>query len=144
MGAAGEWTVERVTAEAAQKTLQPDTWSEPSRDWATVTPVLLDTFPKDAYGPEAQQIVATACERIGLPRPVQVAVGPVSAVLGVPPWHSFLGPRRAGKPVRLHAHAILRFAAPVRGPILLGAGRYRGLGLCRPLVKGFLGPEGDA
>ena len=30
-------------------------------------------------------------------------------------------------------HAILIFSEPVVGPVLLGAGRYRGYGLCRPL-----------
>jgi CRISPR-associated protein Csb2 len=32
-------------------------------------------------------------------------------------------------------HAYLEFDEPVVGPILLGAGRYRGYGLCRPLQE---------
>lgn len=54
-----------------------------------------------------------------------------------------VGPRadvNLGRPgERRHAHAILVFDRPVRGPILLGAGRYRGYGLCRPLS----GPGSD-
>jgi CRISPR-associated protein Csb2 len=28
-------------------------------------------------------------------------------------------------------HAVLQFPEPVRGPVLLGVGRFAGLGLCR-------------
>jgi len=57
----------------------------------------------------------------------------VSAHLGAPASHQF--PRLArkdGSECR-HTHAILIFDRPVVGPVLLGAGRYRGYGLCRPL-----------
>ena len=30
-------------------------------------------------------------------------------------------------------HAVIRFAEPIDGPVILGAGRFVGLGLCRPL-----------
>lgn len=30
-------------------------------------------------------------------------------------------------------HAVIRFPETVRGSVLLGAGRFVGLGLCRPL-----------
>jgi CRISPR-associated protein Csb2 len=33
-------------------------------------------------------------------------------------------------------HVELHFRDPVAGPILLGAGRYFGLGLCRPRSEG--------
>jgi len=33
----------------------------------------------------------------------------------------------------VRVHADIQFAAPVRGPLLLGAGRYFGLGLCLPV-----------
>jgi hypothetical protein len=36
---------------------------------------------------------------------------------------------------RRHTHAILVFDEPVRGPVLIGAGRYRGYGFCRPLER---------
>lgn len=35
-----------------------------------------------------------------------------------------------------HAHAVLLFEREVRGPVLIGAGRFRGYGLCRPLSQG--------
>lgn len=50
-----------------------------------------------------------------------------------PPAPSFPRlPRKDGSLCR-HAHAILVFAERVVGPLLLGAGRYRGYGLCRPV-----------
>jgi CRISPR-associated protein Csb2 len=35
-----------------------------------------------------------------------------------------------------HSHAVLIFDEDVAGPLLIGAGRFRGYGLCRPLVQG--------
>ena len=34
-----------------------------------------------------------------------------------------------------HSHAILIFDEPVRGPVTVGAGRFRGYGLCRPMNR---------
>jgi CRISPR-associated protein Csb2 len=44
-------------------------------------------------------------------------------------------PFETGKPPiqRVLVHATLTFEQPVEGPVLLGAGRYFGLGLFRPL-----------
>lgn len=40
--------------------------------------------------------------------------------VGVPPAHAFLRVQRKDGSERRHAHAILVFDRPVRGPILLG------------------------
>ena len=37
---------------------------------------------------------------------------------------------------RFLTHAIIRFSQPVEGPVILGAGRFVGLGLCRPIRLG--------
>lgn len=47
--------------------------------------------------------------------------------------HAFPRLRRKDGSERRHTHAILVFDEPVRGPILVGAGRYRGYGFCRPM-----------
>ena len=47
--------------------------------------------------------------------------------------HAFPRLNRKDGSDRRHTHAILVFEEPVRGPILIGAGRYRGYGLCRAL-----------
>ena len=78
-------------------------------------------------------MVAEACERIGLPRPVDVVLSQVSLHLGVPHSRAFPGVRRKSDRGRLqHQHAVITFAGPVGGPVILGAGRYRGYGMCRP------------
>lgn len=127
--------------------LRSATWCRPSRRFATATPIALDRNPGDLASrtparaaraaAEAQESIANACERIGLPRPVAVAIGASPMVQGAQPTRMFS--RRSapkGKPPRVMVHAELVFDVPVRGPILLGAGRYFGLGLCMPIGGG--------
>jgi CRISPR-associated protein Csb2 len=64
---------------------------------------------------------------------VDAVVTPVSAHLGAPAAHEFPRLQRKDGSECRHTHAILIFSQPVIGPVLLGAGRYRGYGLCRPL-----------
>jgi CRISPR-associated protein Csb2 len=53
----------------------------------------------------------------------------------VPPAHTFPRMTRKDGSQCRHAHAILIFDQPVVGPLLLGAGRSRGYGLCRPISE---------
>jgi len=121
---------------------------EDSGHWSTVTPVVFDRHPKakdrTEYQREVAGMIAAACESIGLPRPREVIVTSVSAHLGVPPAHAFARLRRKDDSERRHAHAILVFDRSVCGPILLGPGRYRGYGLCRPMGGDAGGRVGDA
>jgi CRISPR-associated protein Csb2 len=57
----------------------------------------------------------------------------VSAHLGVPPSHVFPRLVRKDGGERRQAHAIVVFEEPVVGPVVIGAGRYRGYGVCRPV-----------
>lgn len=105
-------------------------YARASRTWASVTPVVLDRYPNDRRSAEA--VVAAACERIGLPRPVEVGVRWVSSISGAPTVHEFHGQSKQADN-RYRQHATIRFDRPVRGPVMLGAGRFIGLGLCMPL-----------
>jgi CRISPR-associated protein Csb2 len=129
----GRLPLERITAQSPDPpaNLRAATWSRPSASWATATPVLLDRFPKK--GATAEEIVVEACRYIGLPRPREVTPSRFSPLFGVEPSGRFLKTRRVGDPPRLSTHVTLTFYRPVRGPVLLGAGRYFGLGLMRPL-----------
>jgi CRISPR-associated protein Csb2 len=132
----GRLGLERLTAErVVPHNLRTGTWSGPRRKWASVTPVLLDRFPKRGKGVET--VVARACEHIGLPRPVEVVADRYSPLHGVEPSFRFLVRRREGTgsspQPRLFTHVTLTFGQEVRGPVLLGAGRYFGLGLLRPM-----------
>lgn len=134
-----EWRLRREAAPEPQS-LRPGRYAATSRLWASVTPVALDRHPK-AEG-EAEATIAEACARIGLPSPVQVVLGKHAAIRGAPSvrpgarapgWTGWrLPPALTGR--RL-THAVIAFAAPVAGPVLLGAGRFAGLGLCLPLPE---------
>lgn len=131
MGRAGKWFVERLTAEAPQRSLQGIEYSEPAARWATVTPMVLDYVPKDRPDRDLHSIVRLACERIGLPAPVNIEVGQASPFRGVPPSGHFKLVSN-GKQLRLPwMHVAIAFGELVRGPIILGARRYLGFGLCR-------------
>lgn len=140
LGHLGVWRVQRNTSARPPWNLLPETsTADPhgATHWSTVTPVVFDRHPKAKDRAEHQRelagMIVAACESIGLPRPREVIVTAASAHLGVPPAHAFPRLRRKDDSERRHAHAILAFESPVRGPILLGAGRYRGYGLCRPI-----------
>ena len=132
LGDLGEWTVELEGRTDGPMALASRTWVGPARQWSTVTPIVLDRYPK-ADG-EGETIVAAACERIMLPRPRDVVLSAISLHIGVPSANRFPPlPVKFGKSRRYQTHAVLTFDAPVLGPMLLGAGRYRGYGLCRPV-----------
>ena len=109
-------------------------WTGPSTLWASVTPVVLDRHHNGVDKWErAANDLRTACTRIGLPEPREVHLHPVSWVRGAPPARAFPYLTHSGGGRRHHAHALLVFEQAVTGPVLLGAGRFRGYGLCRPL-----------
>jgi CRISPR-associated protein Csb2 len=124
--------------------LHPRTWCRRSQRFITATPIALDRNPGNLRSNlertahkasiEAQQTVADACERIGLRRPASVEVSFSPMLQGAQPVQAFLPwPGRAGRPPRVRVHADIRFDQLVCGPLLLGAGRYFGLGLCMPV-----------
>lgn len=124
-------------------TLRPATWCRPSRRFVTATPIALDRHPGNLRSNHestasraaviAQQLVADACVRIGLPRPNVVEVSMAPLLAGAQPVRSFLPwPATPGRHPRVRVHAMIEFQMPVPGPVLIGAGRYFGLGLCLP------------
>jgi len=147
----GRWQLDRDTQ--GLKNLETIDWwtggNDGATQWATVTPIAFDQHSKAKTRQEREEdlarIIKTGCSRIGgdssakhtpLPEPAHVILTPVSAHLGVPAAHEFPRLSRKDGSERRHAHAILIFDRPVRGPIAIGAGRYRGYGFCRPLRGG--------
>ena len=130
-----ECTIELETRERSPKNLDRETWTRPSRRWASVTPIVLNRhFEGEDKWERAAESVKDMCGHIGLPRPREVLLHPVSLVEGAP--HAREYPRltrKSGGGRRSHNHAVIFFDEPVRGPVLLGAGRFRGYGLCRPM-----------
>jgi CRISPR-associated protein Csb2 len=129
-----EWTLARETRERPPLTLQRPSWTKPSRVWASVTPVVLHHHPKKRAG-DVERILTEAFLSASFPAPESVNIRSVSAVSGaghamaVPPFAEG-GENRC----RYQTHVVARFAQPVRGPVLVGRGRFRGYGLFRPLA----------
>ena len=134
----GEWLeckVEQETRERPPLALRPERWTRKSRIWASVTPVALDRhYDGKERWIRAAEDIKTACERVGLPRPDEVMLHPVSLVEGASHAREFPRMnRKSNGGARSHSHAVLIFGQPVTGPVLVGAGRFRGYGLCLPI-----------
>lgn len=141
LGRLGRWRLQRDPQGKAN--LKPEVWTggnEGATQWATVTPIAFDRHAKAKDRAkrerELEVIIQQACRRIGLPAPSLVIIKPVSRHAGCPASHEFPRLSRKDGSERRHAHAILIFDELVRGPMALGAGRYRGYGFCRPLRGG--------
>ena len=117
-------------ADPTHSRLSPTYWMRRSRRWASVTPLVLDRFPRRLTDIDAE--VARACGRVGLPEPEDVVVGTGPMVRGGAAMRRRHLARTEDRP-RLFTHAVLTFPVPVRGAVLLGAQRYLGMGLFAPL-----------
>jgi CRISPR-associated protein Csb2 len=148
LGGDGFPSVRLARVDVSEKAaLQPSRWSRPSNRFVTATPIALDRHPGNLRSNqsgtaqraaiEAQRCIADACVHIGLPRPVEVEVGFSPFLEGAQPVREFRPwPQRPGRHPRARVHARIEFDRDVRGPVLLGAGRYFGLGLCLPVGRG--------
>lgn len=140
LGRGGRWRLGPTVSTSSPGLWDRSQWTaEPcgARHWATVTPVAFDRHPRTRRGQGKEEDIASllraSCRRAGLPEPTEVMVTSASPHAGVPPAHAFPPLGRKDGSIRQHVHAILVFGEPVCGPILIGAGRYRGYGLFRRL-----------
>jgi CRISPR-associated protein Csb2 len=139
-----------------QTTTTRNYWCRESRSWATVTPIALDRFPgklrsavtttRERAEVEAADSIARACVFGGLaerPDQVRVSIRLDAPLVGLPasPLGKQTGSRHypsyhtgSGTP-RACVHAEIEFDEPVQGPVLIGAGRYFGYGLCLPVQR---------
>lgn len=113
-----------AASEPTPQGIDPRTWSRAARVWTTVTPIVLDRHLK--RGQSVERLIADSVERAGYPVP-QAIETPHYPLRGVPPAGAFAA-RMPGH----RTHARLHFADRVGGPMLVGRGRYFGLGLLRP------------
>ena len=133
---AWEWRVEREKRTSAPETLAIQTWTRASRTWASVTPVVLHHYPKKNRDADVERIVREAFASALLPEPVAIEVQPVSQFRGVGHVKVMPDYEEGGAGLcRYQVHAVVRFAEPVQGPVLVGRGRFRGYGLFRPLKE---------
>jgi len=138
------WKLEQITT-PVRSSLKPARYCTIAARWASVTPMLLDRFPDHGNALEEARLIADACRNVGLPEPVEVEIYKHSAIKGAPSaypargkrsrpdWSFPMGAKFANRPRR---HVVLQFAENIEGPVILGAGRFYGFGLCLPLSEG--------
>ena len=146
LGRRGRLEMQRIIAPTTLVTLRQSLWNRRSRTWVSATPIALPTHPgplssgtasaRAKAWARAEQAVVNACHHIGLPEPAGVNLSLAPLIPGArpaPAFPTFRQPGRGGKPVaRRLLHASVTFDQEVAGPVVLGAGRYLGLGLMRP------------
>lgn len=136
-----------IPTDPAIRTLQRERWSRPSTTWMSVTPVALSRHPgsltkgsaakrRDAWRRAEDQIL-DECAAVDLPAPVRVELSLDPLVAGSAPAPRFPAfiqrdHRRNVDCPRALVHVGLEFDTPVVGPVLLGSGRFFGLGLLQP------------
>ena len=105
----------------------PRRWQGPSATWVTAFPVI-----HERRGVPGLSEAARWCRHAGLPAPVAFR----SVRTPLLPGAVDLAPvevNRPGRPALPYSHAEFRFAEPITGPVVVGAGRQRGFGLCVPV-----------
>lgn len=134
----GRWRLKETQADAPRlATLDRTTWTKRSRNWTTATPMVFGRFPKPRSGGEAK-VVLESLRLAGIDdsNVVEIITDMHASLHGAPPiWH-FRPSRKNARLAESRAwmrHVTLRFDQPVSGPLALGALRYFGMGLMRPM-----------
>ena len=157
MGRNGKVEMRRMQPPFALESLKPNAWARRSRRWASATPVALPAHPGNLGSGSpgarakawvrAEESVAKSCEHVGLPRPVDVRVSLVSDLIGTRPARDFPVFKQGsggGGVIRRLVHVSVEFGTEVRGPLVLGSGRFLGLGLMRPVGDPFSKAAADS
>lgn len=104
----------------------PSRWTGSSRGWVTAFPAI-----HERRGPMSLAELSRWCRHAGLPAPLafRSARGPlVRGAVDLAPVEV----NRPGRPRLPYSHVELWFEEPISGPVVIGAGRQRGFGLCVP------------
>jgi CRISPR-associated protein Csb2 len=110
----------------------PERWRKGSQRWVSATPVVLDRHPKPQGAIEAE--VRSCLRTVGLPDPVDLTVSTEPLMPGAARLRPIDLPEHCHK--KLFRHVAVTFDRVVAGPVLVGAGRYLGVGLLAPVPFG--------
>lgn len=140
-------TMHRLLGPTSLVSLRPSVWGNTSRHWISATPVALPMHPgslskgtnsvRAKAWKNAESSVRAACSHIGLPEPLSVEISLSPFLVGGKPvksYPTFSQRNRNGRNLsRQLVHVSLTFKDLVGGPLIIGSGRFRGLGLMRPV-----------
>lgn len=154
LGKRGTCRMRRRQGPFALVSLRPSIWCRCARTWVSVTPVALPRHPgrlssgtahaRARAWARAEAAVLRALEHVGLPAPDDVTVSLAPFVIGSRPAAHFPVFRQGGGQqrgtIRCLVHICVRFSEHVTGPLILGSGRYLGLGLMRPVFDSLVEP----
>jgi len=96
-----------------------------TEQWSSVTPVILPGY-DDRDDEKTEKLLRKAFDHAGLPQPVEIDWRFVGFRAGVDLVSRYIRPEHMTGP---GYHVRVRFPQPLRGPLAVGAGRYRGFGL---------------
>ncbi len=148
LGSQGVVHISRLHEPATMVSLRHDVWQRPSRRWVSATPIALPKHPgrlgkgtpaaRAKAWEQAEEAVRIACAHVGLPEPltIEVSLNPfITGARNTTSFPAFSQKGMNGRPPtrRQLVHASLIFKDTVAGPLMLGAGRFFGLGLMRPM-----------
>jgi CRISPR-associated protein Csb2 len=123
------WTME-VANDDHRLSLRETRYRRPSASWASVTPVVFDRHPRRNL--QVTDVVRAMCDDVGLPEPKHVEATPAGSWTGtIDSRRHHLGKRDYLRKA-LISHVRLEWSQEVPGPIVLGRGRYFGLGVLLP------------
>ena len=156
LGAQGTVSLYRLRGPATLISLRASVWNRASCQWISATPIALPRHPGRLSGGSAaarakawslaELYLGLACKHVGLPKPVSIEVSLDPFLKGAQPtarFPAFNQNGHGGRTVRRQLlHASVRFERPVTGPLILGAGRFLGLGLMRPIPGAELSEAG--
>lgn len=114
-------------------TTNPRRWIRPSRQWASAFPVV-----SDRHGPVhllSSADVARWCRQSGLPEPLAARVSRAPLMPGAVDLSQPETARPGHRQTRPWAHVEMFFPQQDKGPVVIGAARSYGLGLCAPVKE---------
>lgn len=138
----------RLLGPTSLVSLRPSVWDSTSRYWVSAIPVALPMHPgslskgtssvRAKAWKNAESSVRAACSHVGLPEPLSVEISLNPFLKGAKPvksYPTFNQRNRNGRNLsRQLVHVSLTFKDLVGGPLMIGSGRFRGLGLMRPVA----------
>lgn len=147
MGELGRIQIVRLLGTSSIISLRKPIWAKRSKSWTTATPIALPRHPgslsrgtyksRSKAWRRASASINLACSHVNLPPPLKIECSLTPLISGARPvihYPAFYQDNRDGTRIRRQlVHAKIEFEEEVSGPLIIGSGRFFGLGLMRPI-----------